>query len=144
MVSMMTTKDMKLKKLIYIFLMSNALTNQDFALMCVNALVLDSQDRDSAMFRALAVRAMGSIVTPMTIDFVTGPVIQATSDKDPFVRKCSATSLAKLYFQNAENYVNNNMTEILHKLLRDGNQAVVAAAAGSLIRVAEDTDPSKY
>jgi len=38
----MQTRDIKLKKLIYIFLTSNAQGNASQALLCVNALELDS------------------------------------------------------------------------------------------------------
>jgi len=49
------------------------------------------------MIRATAVRTMGSVATPDTVEYFTGPVTRCLSDADPFVRKCAATCVAKLF-----------------------------------------------
>lgn len=132
---LMQTKDFKLKKLIYIFLTSNAQNNAQQALLCVNALEMDAADADSAIVRANAVRAMGSVATPDTAEYFTQAVTKGCQDTDPYVRKCAATCIAKLFKVGRESVYEQKLISKLRDLLNDGNQSVVAAAAGALISI---------
>lgn len=135
MLKLMQTRDFKLKKLIYIFLTSNAQGNAQQALLCVNALEMDAADADSAIVRANAVRAMGSVATADTAEYFTTAVTKGCADTDPYVRKCAATCVAKLFKVGRESVFEQNMISKLRDMLGDGNQSVVAAAAGALISI---------
>jgi vesicle coat complex subunit len=126
---------MKLKKLIYIFLTSNAQNNSSQSLLCVNALTMDSNDADSAIIRANSIRTMGSVATPNIAEHFTGPVLKGIVDPDPFVRKCAATCVAKLFKVKPDVVIDSQLLTSLRKALTDGNQAVVAAASAALISI---------
>ncbi|CAL6019709.1 Beta_adaptin [Hexamita inflata] len=115
---LMQTRDLKLKKLIYIFLTSNAQNNASQALLCVNALELDSNDRDSAIIRATAIRTMGSVATPDTCEYFTGPVARGLIDSDPFVRKCAATCAAKLFKVKREAVQDSELIKALRNFFK--------------------------
>eukprot|EP00703_Trepomonas_sp_PC1_P000379 JAP96227.1 Beta adaptin [Trepomonas sp. PC1] len=132
---LMQTKDLKLKKLIYVFLTSNAMVKKEQALLCVNALEMDANDTESPVIRATAVRTMGSVATKDTCEYYVGALAKAIKDTDPFVRKCAATCIAKLFKVNREPVIDSNLVVVLKNLLSDGNQAVVASAAGAIISI---------
>ncbi len=57
----METPSIKLKKLIYLYVMSYAKNHPELAIMGVNTFRKDAIDRNNPFLRALAVRTMGCI-----------------------------------------------------------------------------------
>lgn len=56
-----TLESMKLKKLIYLYVMSYAKTHPDLAILGVNTFRKDAINKSNPFLRALAVRTMGCI-----------------------------------------------------------------------------------
>jgi vesicle coat complex subunit len=92
----MTTTDVELKKLVYLYLMNYAKTQPDLAILSVNAFVKDAQDRNP-LIRALAVRTMGCIRVDRIVEYLCVPLRKCLKDDDPYVRKTAAICVAKMY-----------------------------------------------
>lgn len=137
------TKDIKLKKVVYLFVINYHKINPDTPVQVGSVLDMDSQDREQAVIRALAIRTMGELCTQETLQLFTNAIGRALGDTDPFVRKTAATAVAKIYRISPEMVIQMNMLLILKELLSDGNQAVVAAAASSLVNVATQLSPEQ-
>lgn len=137
------TKDIKLKKVVYLFVLNYHKMNPDTPVQVGSVLDMDSQDREQAVIRALAIRTMGNLCTQETLQVFTNAIGRALGDADPFVRKTAATAVAKIYRISPEMVIQMNMLLILKELLSDGNQAVVAAAASSLVNVATQLSPEQ-
>ena len=97
------------------------MVKKEQALLCVNALEMDANDVESAVIRATAVRTMGSVATKDTCEYYVGALQKAIKDTDPFVRKCAATCIAKLFKVNREPVIDSNLVVVLKNLLSDGN-----------------------
>ena len=63
MLKLMTNKDTSLKKLIYIYLTSNAKVNAEYAILLVNALVFDAMN-EQPLIRSLALKTMAAVAIP--------------------------------------------------------------------------------
>lgn len=137
------TKDIKLKKVVCLFVLNYHKMNPDTPVQVGSVLDMDSQDREQAVIRALAIRTMGNLCTHETLQVFTNAIGRALGDTDPFVRKTAATAVAKIYRVSPEMVIQMNMLLILKELLSDGNQAVVAAAASSLVDVATQLSPEQ-
>lgn len=96
---------------------------------------MDSNEKDSAVVRANAIKTMGNVATPNTCEYFTGPIAKGLIDVDPFVRKNAATCVAKLFRVKREAVLDCDLINALRKALTDGNQAVVASAAAALMSI---------
>ncbi|KAH0577448.1 Beta adaptin [Spironucleus salmonicida] len=134
----MQTTNLKLKKLIYIFLTSNAYQNSNYTLLVVNGVENDSHN-ESPFIRALAIRAMGAIVTADVAEHFCQSFTRFASDLDPFVRKTTCPAIAKLYKVNPQLCTDTNLVQVLRSLIFDSNTAVVSAATASLVTVYSST-----
>ena len=91
------TEDLELKKLVYLYIINYAKTKPDLALMAINTFRKDSTERVNPLIRSLAVRTMGCIGIEQMVEYLTGPLIGAMDDEDPYVRKTAALCVAKVY-----------------------------------------------
>lgn len=66
------TRDLVIKKMVYLFLCNYAETHPDLAQMCTNTLVKDSGNEDP-MVRGLALRALCSLRLPQMIEYTSEP-----------------------------------------------------------------------
>ena len=63
-VKVMFTKDLELKKLVYLYLINYAEKNPETSILAVNAFLKDCDNFDSSIIRALAIRTMSTIPLP--------------------------------------------------------------------------------
>eukprot|EP01080_Neovahlkampfia_damariscottae_P007964 gene7964-12430_t len=131
-----STNNIELKKLVYLYVMNYAKSNPDLAMMAVNTFVQDSK-HDNPLVRALAVRTMGCIRVNKIIDYLAEPLQRTLSDKDPYVRKTAAIAVAKLFDLNPELTVEKGFIDDLTKLISDANPMVIANAIASLTEIQE-------
>lgn len=132
MLKLMTIKELKLKKLIYIYLTSNARANAQYAILLVNALVFDTAN-EMPLIRSLALRTMAAVAIPEVVETFAEQYVKFSTDSDPFVRKTVCNGVAKLYKISKDTCYDLNLVQMLHKMVYDSNQTVVSAAVGSLI-----------
>ena len=55
------TKDLELKKLIYLYLICYSAENPETSILAVNGFLKDAENIDSSILRALSIRTMSSI-----------------------------------------------------------------------------------
>mmetsp|Transcript_28691 Transcript_28691/g.80199 ORF Transcript_28691/g.80199 Transcript_28691/m.80199 type:complete len:944 (+) Transcript_28691:130-2961(+) len=137
-VKCITTKNIELKKLVYLYIMNYAKSKPDLAILAVNAFVKDTQD-PNPLLRALAVRTMGCIRVQRITEYLCQPLHACLKDSDPYVRKTAAVCVAKLWDISADLVENQGFLDILIDLLADPNPMVVANAVAALSEIQETT-----
>eukprot|EP01103_Thecamoeba_quadrilineata_P006514 TRINITY_DN16239_c0_g1_i1.p1 TRINITY_DN16239_c0_g1~~TRINITY_DN16239_c0_g1_i1.p1 ORF type:complete len:825 (+),score=202.25 TRINITY_DN16239_c0_g1_i1:75-2477(+) len=132
----MTTKNLELKKLIYLYIMNYAKSQPDLAILAVNTFVKDASSTNP-LIRALAVRTMGCIRVDKITEYLCQPLAKCLKDEDPYVRKTAAVCVAKLYDINPELVMDQGFVTKLQDLLLDSNPMVVANAVAALNEIEE-------
>jgi AP-1 complex subunit beta-1 len=140
-VKCITTQNIELKKLVYLYIMNYAKSKPDLAILAVNTFVLDTAS-SNPLIRALAVRTMGCIRVERISEYLCPPLHRCLKDPDPYVRKTAAVCVAKLYDINAERVVHQGFIDSLLQLLSDSNPMVVANAVAALSEIDDNsTEP---
>jgi vesicle coat complex subunit len=104
----METQDLKLKKLIYLYIINYARVHTELAIMATNTFQKDAMDKNNPMLRALAVRTMGCLGVRQVIEYLIDPLRQSLSDEDSYVRKTGVLCVAKIYDSFPELIEENN------------------------------------
>lgn len=121
-------KSVEVKKMVYIYLVHYA----DFDKRCreIALLSINSFQKDLAgtnqLIRGLALRVMTSIRVPDIIQIQLLAVRKCSTDNSPYVKKCAAVALAKIYSLDTEQLP--YLKEILEKLLQDNSTMVLGSA----------------
>lgn len=99
-------------------------------MLAVNTFRKDSREKINPLIRGLAVRTLGCIGIQAVLDYLVEPLRESMSDEDPYVRKCAALCVAKIYEispERAESFIPD-----LINMIHDGNSAVVSNAVAAL------------
>jgi vesicle coat complex subunit len=118
------TRDLVIKKMVYLFLCNYAETHPDLAQMCTNTLVKDSGNEDP-MVRGLALRALCSLRLPQMIEYTSEPLRRSLQDGHAYVRKTGVMGILKMYHLNREEFDKAAFNDILYDMLRDPDPSVV-------------------
>ncbi|KAL7540512.1 hypothetical protein ACHAXR_010922 [Thalassiosira sp. AJA248-18] len=118
------TRDLVIKKMVYLFLCNYAETHPDLAQMCTNTLVKDSGNEDP-MVRGLALRALCSLRLPQMIEYTSEPLRRSLQDGHAYVRKTGVMGILKMYHLNREEFDKAAFNDILYDMLRDPDSSVV-------------------
>jgi len=118
------TRDLVIKKMVYLFLCNYAETHPDLAQMCTNTLVKDSGNEDP-MVRGLALRALCSLRLPQMIEYTSEPLRRSLQDGHAYVRKTGVMGILKMYHLNKEEFDKAAFNDILYEMLRDPDSSVV-------------------
>ena len=118
------TRDLVIKKMVYLFLCNYAETHPDLAQMCTNTLVKDSGNEDP-MVRGLALRALCSLRLPQMIEYTSEPLRRSLQDGHAYVRKTGVMGILKMYHLNKEDFDKAAFNDILYDMLRDPDSSVV-------------------
>lgn len=118
------TRDLVIKKMVYLFLCNYAETHPDLAQMCTNTLVKDSGNEDP-MVRGLALRALCSLRLPQMIEYTSEPLRRSLQDGHAYVRKTGVMGILKMYHLNKEEFDKASFNDILYDMLRDPDSSVV-------------------
>lgn len=121
------TRDLVIKKMVYLFLCNYAETHPDLAQMCTNTLVKDSASEDP-MVRGLALRALCSLKLPQMIEYTSEPLRRSLQDGHAYVRKTGVMGILKMYHLDKEGFDRAAFSDILYDMLRDPDSSVVANA----------------
>ena len=133
-------KSVEVKKMVYIYLVHYAdydNTCREIALLSINSFQHDMSGSNQ-LIRGLALRVMTSIRVPDIIQIQLLAVRKCAGDSSPYVRKCAATALAKIYSLDAEQLP--NLKQILERLLKDSSTMVLGSAAAAFNEIC----PSSY
>ena len=134
-VNCMRTNDLELKKLIYLYIINYAKVKPSESILAVNSFLLDANDVDSPIIRALAIRTMGCIRVEEIVSYLCETLKNGLSDSDAYVKKTSCICVAKLYSTCPELVKDNGLIEQLKNMLDDGNATVLSSAIAALSEI---------
>ncbi|XP_055691768.1 AP-3 complex subunit beta-2 [Lutzomyia longipalpis] len=130
------SKNVELKKLVYVYLERYAEEQQDLALLSISTFQRSLKDPNQ-LIRASALRVLSSIRVPMIVPIVMLAIRDSASDMSPYVRKTAAHAIPKLYSLDAEQ--KEELVGIIEKLLSDRTTLVV----GSAVMAFEEVCPER-
>eukprot|EP01018_Ginkgo_biloba_P021382 Gb_19472 [translate_table: standard] len=130
------SQSLEVKKLVYIYLVHYAERRPDEALLSINSFQKDLSDLNP-LVRAWALRAMSGIRVHVVAPLVLMAVIKCARDPSPYVRRCAANAIPKLYDLDREQH-NTALEELVGVLFNDNSAAVVGAAAAAFNAVCPD------
>ena len=134
-VKIIRTKNLELKKLIYLYLINYARIKPDLTFLAVASFHSDAKDGETPLIRGLAIRTMGCIKVPEIVSYLCETLSWCIKDIDPYVRKTAALCVSKLYATSPQIVRENGFIDILHECLRDENPIVIANALTSLSEI---------
>ena len=130
------TRDMELKKLVYLYLVNYSSQEPEQAIMTVGTFIKDSED-NNPLIRALAVRTMCRVKLESVAENMVIPLKRCLSDPDPYVRKTAAFGVSKLYDVIPEVVENAHLFKDLLNLLNDENPMVVSNTTAAIFEINE-------
>ena len=125
MVLCVETKDVVVKKMVYLYLVKYAQEHADMALMCINTLHRDCNNEDP-MVRGLALRSLCSLRLPSVIEYISEPLRKSLTDINSYVRKTGVMGVLKLYNLAPAVVKESNLVDLLYNMIRDPDGGVVA------------------
>ena len=134
-VNCMRTNDLELKKLIYLYIINYAKVKPSESILAVNSFLLDANDVDSPIIRALAIRTMGCIRVEEIVSYLCETLKNGLNDSDAYVKKTSCICVAKLFSTCPELVKDNGLIEQLKNMLDDGNATVLSSAIAALSEI---------
>lgn len=130
------SKNIEIKKLVYVYLVRYAEEQQDLALLSIATFQRGLKDPNQ-LIRASALRVLSSIRVPVIVPIMMLSLKEAVTDMSPYVRKTAANAIPKLYCLDAEQ--KDALVEIIEKLLQDKTTLV----AGSTVIAFEEVCPER-
>lgn len=119
------TRDLVIKKMVYLFLCNYATSNPDLAQMCTNTLQKDCGN-DDPMVRGLALRSLCSLRLPQMVEYICEPLRRSLTDTHAYVRKTGVMGTLKVYDLDREAFERHNFVDTLYDMLRDPDATVVS------------------
>uniref|UniRef100_A0AAQ5YTX5 AP-3 complex subunit beta n=1 Tax=Amphiprion ocellaris TaxID=80972 RepID=A0AAQ5YTX5_AMPOC len=130
------SKNIELKKLVYVYLVRYAEEQQDLALLSISTFQRALKDPNQ-FIRASALRVLSSIRVPIIVPIMMLAIKEAAADLSPYVRKTSAHAIQKLFSLDADQ--KEQLIEVIEKLLKDKSTLV----AGSVVMAFEEVCPDR-
>jgi len=119
------TRDLVIKKMVYLFLCNYATANPELAQMCTNTLQKDCGN-DDPMVRGLALRSLCSLRLPQMVEYIHEPLRRSLTDSHAYVRKTAVMGTLKMYYLDQESFERANFVDTLYDMLRDPDASVVS------------------
>lgn len=130
------SKNIEVKKLVYVYLVRYAEEQQDLALLSISTFQRALKDPNQ-LIRAGALRVLSSIRVSMIVPIVMLAIRDSASDMSPYVRKTAAHAIPKLYSLDVEQ--KEELIGVIEKLLSDRTTLVV----GSAVMAFEEVCPER-
>ncbi|KAG8326127.1 AP-3 complex subunit beta-2 [Homalodisca vitripennis] len=119
------SKNIEVKKLVYVYLVRYAEEQQDLALLSISTFQRALKDPNQ-LIRASALRVLSSIRVPVIVPIVMLAIKDSASDMSPYVRKTAAHAIPKLYSLDPDQ--KEELILVIEKLLSDRTTLVVGSA----------------
>jgi AP-4 complex subunit beta-1 len=119
------TRDLVIKKMVYLYLTNYARSHPELAQMCTNTLQKDCGNEDP-MVRGLALRALCGLQLPQMVEYISEPLRRSLTDHHAYVRKTGVMGILKLYHLDPDSYESSSFNDILYDMLLDPDASVVA------------------
>jgi len=133
------TRDLVIKKMVYLYLCNYAVSHPELAQMCTNTLQKDCGNEDP-MVRGLALRSLCSLNLPQMVEYIGEPLRKSLQDHHAYVRKTGVMGILKLFYLDQDAFQECNFTDILYDMLRDVDPTVVANVIRVLNEVMAKTE----
>ncbi|XP_075935640.1 AP-3 complex subunit beta-1 isoform X1 [Anarhichas minor] len=130
------SKNIELKKLVYVYLVRYAEEQQDLALLSISTFQRALKEPNQ-FIRASALRVLSSIRVSIIVPIMMLAIKEAAADLSPYVRKTSAHAIQKLYSLDPDQ--KEQLIEVIEKLLKDKSTLV----AGSVVVAFEEVCPDR-
>ncbi|KAM5192252.1 AP-3 complex subunit beta-1 [Mantella aurantiaca] len=130
------SKNLEIKKLVYVYLVRYAEEQQDLALLSIATFQRGLKDPNQ-LIRASALRVLSSIRVPIIVPIMMLAIKEASADLSPYVRKTAAHAIQKLYRLDPDQ--KDMLIEVIEKLLKDKSTLV----AGSVVMAFEEVCPDR-
>ncbi|CAO1380370.1 unnamed protein product [Diamesa hyperborea] len=130
------SKNIEVKKLVYVFLVRYAEEQQDLALLSISTFQRALKDPNQ-LIRASALRVLSSIKVALIVPIVMLAIKDSAQDMSPYVRKTAAHAIPKLY--NLDPEQKDELVSVIEKLLSDRTTLVV----GSAVMAFEEVCPER-
>ncbi|XP_065225046.1 AP-3 complex subunit beta-1 [Planococcus citri] len=130
------SKNIEVKKLVYVYLVRYAEEQQDLALLSISTFQRALKDPNQ-LIRGSALRVLSSIRVTMIVPIVMLAIKDAAADMSPYVRKTAAHAIPKLY--NLDPDQKEELILVIDKLLSDRTTLVV----GSAVMAFEEVCPER-
>ena len=118
------TRDLVIKKMVYLYLTNYAKSHPELAQMCTNTLQKDCGNEDP-MVRGLALRALCGLNLPQMVEYIGEPLRRGLTDHHAYVRKTAVMGTLKMYHLDAEVFESSGFVDTLYDMLRDPDASVV-------------------
>ncbi|KAL3289609.1 hypothetical protein HHI36_023021 [Cryptolaemus montrouzieri] len=119
------SKNIEVKKLVYVYLERYAEEQQDLALLSI-ATFQRALKEPNPLIRAGALRVLSSVRVKMIAPIVMLAIRDASADMSSYVRKTAAHAIPKLYSLDGE--LKSELVTIIQKLLADKTVLVIGSA----------------
>lgn len=130
------SKNIEVKKLVYVFLVRYAEEQQDLALLSISTFQRALKDPNQ-LIRASALRVLSSIKVALIVPIVMLAIKDSAQDMSPYVRKTAAHAIPKLY--NLDPEQKDELVSVIEKLLSDRTTLVVGSAVMAFEEVINQT-----
>ncbi|ODV87902.1 hypothetical protein CANARDRAFT_185613, partial [[Candida] arabinofermentans NRRL YB-2248] len=139
--------DMEIKRLGYLFITTYYQQKPKDVLSIIPILEKDFYNDKSPIIKSLALKTMSCIKLPEFINSLIPMLNDALKDKDAYVRKTAAFTVAKIYTKQQPQQTDvkiqqdyDDLLQSLNKLLYDSNMTVISAALCALNDITERTN----
>ena len=127
--------NIEVKKLVYIYLLHYAESDQDLALLSVNAIQKSLSDPNPQV-RALALRTMAGMRVSVISQIVSLAIKKGLGDMSPHVRKAAALAIPKCYALEPNTLP--QLTDYISSLLADKQYLVVGPAVQAFLAISPE------
>lgn len=135
MVKNVTSPNIEIKKLVYIYILHYAESEPDTALLAINGIQKSLTDQNPQV-RALALRTMAGIRVQAISQIVSLAIKRACGDMSPYVRKAAALAIPKCYRLDPNTLP--QLLEYLSVFLGDKQYYVAGAAVLAFTEICSD------
>uniref|UniRef100_A0A7S3L4E5 AP complex subunit beta n=1 Tax=Amphora coffeiformis TaxID=265554 RepID=A0A7S3L4E5_9STRA len=118
------TRDLVIKKMVYLYLTNYAKSHPELAQMCTNTLQKDCGNEDP-MVRGLALRALCGLNLPQMVEYIGEPLRRSLTDHHAYVRKTAVMGTLKMFHLDPEVFESSGFVDTLYDMLRDPDASVV-------------------
>uniref|UniRef100_A0A0B7B0H2 AP-3 complex subunit beta n=1 Tax=Arion vulgaris TaxID=1028688 RepID=A0A0B7B0H2_9EUPU len=126
------SKNLEVKKLVYVYLTRYAEEQQDLALLSISTFQRALKDPNQ-LIRASALRVLSSIRVSVIAPIMMLAIKEAVMDMSPYVRKTAAHAIPKLYSLDPE--TKDQLIEVLDRLLGDKTTLVAGSAIQAFVEI---------
>jgi len=126
-----SSKDLVIKKMVYLYVVNYASTNPELSILAINTFQKDCRDEDP-MVRGLALRSFCSLRLNNIIEYLQKPIEDGLADPSAYVRKTATLACVKLHNLAPTLVADAGLVSKLRTALYDRDTSVIANAVCAL------------